>query len=242
MKQMFLSVGLLLGVMVTSAVAQDPAPREIKAGILNGKAISLPKPEYPVDAKAAGIEGMVFVDVIIDESGTVVSAVAATDARKSARGKNKDETVEVDVEPADPLLREAAEKAASQARFSPTLLSGSPVKVKGTIVYNFVVRTSDSSVNGGILNSRAASLPMPEYPPAAMAVRAEGTVVVRITIDEAGNVISADAVSGHPLLRAAAVKAARLATFAPTRMEGQPVRVAGVLTYNFVGPKKDDSN
>lgn len=240
MRHVFLGIALLFGVLFTPAVAQ--VPTEIKGGILNGKAISLPRPEYPVDAKAAGLEGTVLVDVVIDESGAVVSAVAATEARKTVRSKNSDEVEEAPIEPADPILREAAEKAALQAKFSPTRLNGDPVKVSGTIVYNFVVRSSESSLKGGILNGRAANLPMPEYPAAAMAVRAEGTVVVQITIDEGGNVISATAVSGHPLLRAAAVEAAKLATFAPTRMEGQPVRVAGVLTYNFVGPKKGENN
>ena len=75
-----------------------------------------------------------------------------------------------------------------------------------------------------------------------MAVHAAGTVVVQVLIDESGNVIQATAVSGHPLLRAAAVEAARAATFAPTRLEGKPVRVAGVVTYNFVGPKKESSD
>jgi protein TonB len=65
-------------------------------------------------------------------------------------------------------------------------------------------------------------------------VKAEGTVSVKIVIDESGNVISAEAVSGHPLLRAAAVAAAREAQFAPTVYNGSAVKVSGVLTYNFV--------
>jgi len=43
-------------------------------------------------------------------------------------------------------------------------------------------------------------------------------------------------VSGHPLLRAAAVAAARGARFSPTKLSGQPVKVSGVITYNFVAP------
>jgi TonB family protein len=58
-------------------------------------------------------------------------------------------------------------------------------------------------------------------------------VAVQITIDENGLVTAASAVSGHPLLRAAAVEAARNATFPPTRLEGRPVKVTGVLVYNF---------
>jgi protein TonB len=59
-------------------------------------------------------------------------------------------------------------------------------------------------------------------------------VTVQVTVDEEGNVISAHAVTGHPLLQGAAVAAARQAKFAPTKLSGQPVKVMGVIVYNFV--------
>ena len=90
------------------------------------------------------------------------------------------------------------------------------------------------TVSGGVLNGKATSLPKPAYPPAAKAVRASGAVSVQVLISESGSVISASAVSGHPLLRAAAVSAARGARFSPTLLSGQPVKVSGVITYNFV--------
>jgi protein TonB len=89
-------------------------------------------------------------------------------------------------------------------------------------------------ISGGVLNGKATSLPKPPYPPAARAVRAAGAVSVQVLIDESGNVVSATAVSGHPLLRAAAVQAARGARFSPTQLSGQAVKVSGVITYNFV--------
>ncbi|MEJ7847593.1 MAG: TonB family protein [Pyrinomonadaceae bacterium] len=89
-------------------------------------------------------------------------------------------------------------------------------------------------VSGGVLNGKAISLPKPPYPAAARAVRASGTVTVQVTISESGSVISASAAGGHPLLRAAAVQAARGARFSPTQLSGQPVKVTGVITYNFV--------
>lgn len=89
-------------------------------------------------------------------------------------------------------------------------------------------------ISGGVLNGKAISLPKPAYPPIAKSAHASGTVVVQVTIDENGNVISANAVSGHPLLRAASVAAARGARFSPTKLSGQPVKVTGVITYNFV--------
>ncbi|MBA2732944.1 MAG: TonB family protein [Acidobacteria bacterium] len=98
-----------------------PTPRRapISGGVLNGKAISLPKPGYPPIAKAARASGTVTVQVTIDESGKVVSARAVG---------------------GHPLLQQAAVQAAYGARFSPTQLSGQAVKVTGVITYNFVAQ------------------------------------------------------------------------------------------------------
>ena len=98
-----------------------------------------------------------------------------------------------------------------------------------------VMRPGDGKmVSGGVLNGKAIVKPTPVYPPIAKAARAQGTVTVQILVDEEGYVISADAVSGHPLLQQSAVFAARQARFTPTRLEGQPVKVSGVVTYNYV--------
>ena len=87
-------------------------------------------------------------------------------------------------------------------------------------------------VPAGVLNSKAVSKPEPAYPPEAKSVRAQ-VVTVRVRVDEKGNVTEAHAVSGDPLLRPAAVEAARRARLSPTLLKGQPVQVSGVLTYNF---------
>ena len=93
--------------------------------------------------------------------------------------------------------------------------------------------TAVQTISGGVLNGKAISLPKPTYPPIAKQAKATGTVVVQVTVDENGNVVSAQAVSGHPLLQAASVAAARSAKFSPTKLSGQPVKVTGVITYNF---------
>lgn len=89
-------------------------------------------------------------------------------------------------------------------------------------------------VSGGVLNGKAISKPQPAYPPIAKAARASGPVTVQVLVDETGKVVSAHAVSGHPLLQQSAVSAARQARFSPTLLSGQPVKVSGVITYNFV--------
>lgn len=90
------------------------------------------------------------------------------------------------------------------------------------------------AVNAGILNSRAVNLPKPAYPSAAKQSRANGQVAVQVSLDEAGNVTSARATSGNPLLRQSAEAAARQSKFTPIRLNNQPVTANGVVLYNFV--------
>jgi len=238
---------MLLGVLLLAGISvqAQTAPKVVNGGVVNGKATSLPKPEYPDPLRQAGIEGIVAVSITIDETGNVISAEADLNdqrVRKSADGT----TTVLDPVVVDPQLREAAENAARSAKFAPVMLDGAAVQVKGKIVYNFVagsasamnaVTKKDSvpgTVSGGVLNGKASSLPLPEYPAAAKAVSVGGAVSVQVVVDEDGNVTSATAVSGHPLLRAAAETAAMGAKFSPTRLAGNPVKVSGVLTYNFV--------
>jgi TonB family protein len=89
-------------------------------------------------------------------------------------------------------------------------------------------------VDAGVLEGRALSLPRAIYPRISGNARAAGLVTVKVVVDEAGKVVAAQAVSGHPLLQDAAVKAAREARFAPALLGGKPVKVVGTITYNFV--------
>jgi TonB family protein len=241
-----------VAVSAFSVLAQVPS--EIKGGILNGKATSLPKPDYPDAAKGAGIEGVVYVNVVIDEEGNIISAVADDQVRKVYKADKDGQKVETEQPVADALLRDAALRAAWNAKFSPTRLSGVPVKVSGTLIYNFVASKGDEPQNeetagksivgvatGKVLNERATSLPAPVYPAAAKAVRAQGPVNVQVSVDENGNVISAAAVSGHPLLRSAAVTAAKEAKFSPLTLNGRQVKLSGVLIYNFVAPDEREN-
>jgi len=84
------------------------------------------------------------------------------------------------------------------------------------------------------LNGKALRLITPVYPSEARAVRASGVVEVQVVIDKKGDVISATATSGHPLLRASATRAARASIFSPTLLSGEPVEVTGVIRYNFM--------
>jgi len=88
-------------------------------------------------------------------------------------------------------------------------------------------------IEGGVLNSKAVSLPKPIFPEEGRRVKASGRVTVRVVVDEMGKVISAQATDGPPSLRASAEAAARQATFEPVVKDGVTVKVAGILTYDF---------
>ncbi len=93
---------------------------------------------------------------------------------------------------------------------------------------------TEKTISGGVVNGKASYLAQPTYPAAARAVRASGQVKVQVTIDEDGKVISANVVSGHPLLQSAALSAAKSSKFTPTFLSQQKVKVSGFIVYNFV--------
>lgn len=88
----------------------------LSSGVLNESALSLPKPAYPAAGRSAHASGSVAVQVVIDETGKVISTKAVS---------------------GNPLLQAEATKAASAAVFAPTLFSGKPVRVTGIINYTF---------------------------------------------------------------------------------------------------------
>jgi TonB family protein len=99
-------------------------------------------------------------------------------------------------------------------------------------------KTSDAEIavrkSGDALEQEAIKKVEPVFPPIAKAARASGEVKVEVTIDKAGKVISARVLSGHPLLRDAALTAARQWQFKPTMASGRPAKISGILTFNFV--------
>jgi protein TonB len=103
---------------IVAAPQVVPRLAEVRGGMLDYKAVSKPVPAYPAEAKAARAEGTVVVEIKVDEMGRVEAANAVS---------------------GHPLLRQASVEAALKTRFSPTLLSGQPIKVSGFVTYKFVL-------------------------------------------------------------------------------------------------------
>ena len=101
----------------TPRVTPTPSPQNVNAGMLNSRAVSLPKPAYPPTARQMNASGRVTVQVTIDEEGNVLSA-------KALNGHV--------------LLRNPAEAAARQSKFNPVRVGGQAVRATGVILYNFI--------------------------------------------------------------------------------------------------------
>lgn len=89
-------------------------------------------------------------------------------------------------------------------------------------------------VSKGPITGLAIFLPKPAYSEIAKRAHIQGPVSVQVLVDEYGKVVSAKVLSGHPLLTVDAQRAALQARFSPTKLGDQPVKVSGVITYNFV--------
>jgi TonB family protein len=203
-------------------------PGGVSKSVTGGEALVKVQPVYPAIAKQVNASGEVRVEVIIGEDGRVIEA-------KAIYGH--------------PVLRSAAEDTARKWVFKPTLVDGKPVKQPGVLVFLFkappepasVPQTESTSaetsrkisVSGGVLQGKAIRKVQPPYPPIARAARVSGAVQVQVTISETGEVIEATVINGHPLLRDAALEAARQWMFQPTELSAVPVKVQGILTFNF---------
>jgi outer membrane biosynthesis protein TonB len=214
---------------------------------------SVPVPEYPAEALGKGFNGPVAMAITVNEKGDVVAAKVTGGPASTCEGVT---------DPTILAFRRVATESAVKTKFAPPVINGGAASLTGWIRYDFesnlkespnlpglvTVGGSDDAKSGSVgtqgsgppkshiavLNGKAISLPKPAYPPAARAVRATGGVSVQVIIDEAGSMFSATAVSGHPLLRSASEIAACGAKFSPTLLNGKPVWVSGIITYNFV--------
>ncbi len=196
------------------------------------------------EAIAAQIDGKVTIHLTVKKTGEVegVRVLAGIIWPCGSNPKNEIEQV-----------RKAIEENVRSAKFSPAIKDGIPQDSNVAITFSIgrVFReemkrkaaedaarsgTSPKLVDVGVINGKALRLPKPAYPAAAKAKYVSGTVSVQVLIDEEGNVTSAGALNGHPTLQPSARESACGAKFSPTVLNGTPVKVTGIITYNFVAP------
>ena len=200
--------------------------------------VSAPDFKISPEDEAAGIDGTVKVAVEVGKSGKVEKASVYV-----GPGWPCSQNLEKRV---DAVMRDI-ENAVREYKFSPAISSGNPVSALIGLAIKIgksaknEPKTSDDPasitkpklISGGVVNGKATFLAIPEYPAAARSTRASGAVNVQILIGEDGKVITAQAISGLPVLQFAARDAACRSKFSPTTLAGQPVKVSGVLVYNF---------
>lgn len=231
MKFFFLiQASLLFGCFLVPSIPGQ----EINTAVKEPKSISFPDPIYGDSVKQYGASGSVSVYVLIDKKGKVSVIGAFGPASHCSDLKS----------PTVAAIRNAAKDAAAKSVFEIPLKDGKPTEVNLHLTYRFRPAENEAKedsaeikpkfISGGVLNGRAKSFPAPKYPAEARANGDSGAVTVQVLVSEDGKVFTASAVSGHPLLREASVQAACKAKFSPSTLQGNPVQVSGVLTYNYV--------
>jgi TonB family protein len=221
---------------VRPAVANGPDAAASKRvnpavdGELIDAAVNVPDAEYPASTNNPdGPSGPVMVLVQVDSAGRVTSARALY---------------------GDDELQAAAVQAAKKATFDPKKLATKGKIVTGTITYTFINRrtgagspiakpgaesnTDEAVIVGGPLAGTQIDVPAPDYPASAKRNGIKGAVTVVVRVDRSGKVISWLTLNGDPQLRAAALKAAKKASFSPDKLPSKG-EVVGTITYNFKG-------
>jgi hypothetical protein len=90
------------------------------------------------------------------------------------------------------------------------------------------------TISGGVVNGKAIDLVVPIYPQAALITGTYGQIVVKVLIDIDGKVLTADVITGNPLLRNSCAVAAKQSKFSPVQISGEFVRIHGFILYNFL--------
>jgi TonB family protein len=207
------------------------------------KLVKAPKLIIPDEVGIARIDGTLWIGVSLDKTGAVKKIKFLLGPTLPCGPTPKTELK---------LLEEAVKANLAAATFSPAIKNGNAVEgeVQISLAVGNAYRAAlkkraeeeakksgeikSKSVGGTVLNGRALKLPKPTYPAEARAMQASGAVRIEVLIAEDGSVLTAVPVSGHPLLQPAAADAACHAKFSPTLLSGQPVKVSGIINYNFV--------
>ena len=94
-------------------------------------------------------------------------------------------------------------------------------------------------VHAGVMNSRALLDQLPAYPRKAKELHIEGRVEVHLLVNEDGEVVFANPLSGREALWAEAVKGVVAARFPPLRVQDKPRKITGRIIFDFKNGKVD---
>jgi TonB family protein len=221
------------------------------AGALSGMEVDVPEPEYPEQARAEGVSGAVTVRVQVNQKGRVILArssggnwrlrAAAVEAAQKAtfspeklavHGKVVSGTITYNF--AAQTQSPAATESQSTALTNSPSPKGSSSATGSPAAGSAVSADGDHPVVGGPLVGAESNLPQPDYPEPARSQGIYGMITVTVRVNRAGKVISWRTSKGDSQLRAAALKAAKKATFSPEKLPGTG-EVVGTITYNFKG-------
>ena len=236
------SVSFLSGLIVLTAAISNA---QVDGGFVEPKLKNKPSIVVPKEAKATNLGGRVVVGVTVGEDGRVTSVDDVVGPGAVCPSVQREDVV---------AIRYEAARAAKLAKFSPAMANNSPILARSSVEFDFPVRlivgrerethytaapvrerdAQGPTLSGhALMNSKAISLPKPQYRKSAIAVNASGEVQVQVLILEDGTMFSAEAKSGHPLLRPGSVVAACGVKFTPTHLSGKPVKVSGYISYNY---------
>jgi TonB family protein len=215
------------------------------SGELSGLEVDVPEPEYPAQARADGVSGTVIVRVQVNKKGRVVLArssrgdwrlrAAAVNAAQKAtfspeklatRGKVVSGTITYN------FGAQTESQAATGSRTGEQTDSAAANESSSATASSAPSVGGDYPVVGGPLVGAESNLPQPTYPQNAKSRGIYGTITVVVRVNRAGKVISWRTLEGDSQLRAAALKAAKRATFSPAKLPGKG-EVVGSITYNF---------
>ncbi|NIM15468.1 MAG: TonB family protein [Candidatus Aminicenantes bacterium] len=197
----------------------DPPPPKGKKGDLKKpRLIRKVDPDYPEEAKKAGIQGRVVVTAVTDVFGSVAEA-------KVVKGPK--------------ALHEAAVNAIKQWVYEPYLLDGVPKPVKFTVVVSFHLDKDKDKKQPPVISAKERPKLIkkvnPKYPKEALKTGIQGKVVLEATINKNGNVVDAIVIDGHSLLNEASLEAIKQWKYKPFVMNGvkKPVRFTVVMNFKL---------
>jgi TonB family protein len=195
--------------LAAAAAAQD-APKVAGTDVPPPKRTKFVSPEYPPQAQAQGIRGIVILELLIDEQGKV----ASVDVIRSIAG-----------------LDEAAISAVRKWEFEQTKVDGKPVRVRHTVPITFALKLPEMTRQQGIPELRQGAVPA--FPQGAS--ESPASVTAEVTLDAQGNVSEAQVKTGESPFAEALIQALRTWRFQPP---GEGAVISFRVKADFTPPAK----